>query len=217
MNNHLCSLYISRVRGEQPQGQLNGRAQGQSLVRTNGLTIGRTSASFSSKVFKEDLNLTTKEPSCLDDPELGYWKEKGVNTRQVEKWAEEFAMEIELVLQSLKHCRYEMIVLNHEEEKKIENPVNWFYRIMQRTGLYPRPADYKTMADIRAETMERAAKEMADARVRQVTAEKELAFQKLLHAPESAEYQALYDQVSSFAKDEGNEALEFALRDVFFA
>jgi len=216
MNNHLCSLYISCVRGEQSQVRPNGRPNGQLMGRSDGLTIERTITPFSSKVLEKNLNLTTN-PSCLDDPELGYWKERGVNSRQVEKWAEEFAMEIDLVLQSLKHCRYEMIVLNHEEEKKIENPVNWFYRIMQRTGLYPRPANYKSIAEIRAEAMERAAKEMADARVRQVTAEKELAFQKLLTDPGSVEYQALYDQVSSFAKDEGNEALIFALRDVFFS
>ena len=217
MNNHLCSLYLARVRGEQPQGRADGLSHGPSMGQSNGRTIGRTIEPFSSKVLEKNLNLTTNTPGYLDDPELGYWKERGVTTRQIEKWADEFVMEIDLVLQSLKHCRFEMIVLNYEEEKKIENTVNWFYRVMQRTGLYPRPAEYKSIAEIRAEAMERTAKDMAGARVRQATAEKELAFQKLLSDPESVEYQDLYNQASSFAKEEGGEALIFSLRDAFFS
>ena len=151
------------------------------------------------------------------DPELGYWKGKGLTSRQVEKWAEEFSMDVELVLQSLKHCRYEMVVLNLEEEKNIENAMNWFYKVMQRSGFYARPKEYKSMAEIRAEEMERTARDMVEARERQAAAEFELEFQRILDDPGSDEYQQLFDQLSDFEKQLKGKVFEMGLKRVFQA
>ena len=124
-------------------------------------------------------------------------------------------MPVDQVIQSLKFCRYEMVVLNQEEEKQISNPINWFYKIMQRSGVYPKPANYKSLAEIRAEQMEQAARELAEARQRQAAAEQELAFQKIMENPAGEEYQTLLRQVSEFAREMGGKALETAMREVF--
>jgi hypothetical protein len=217
LNNHLCSLYATRVRGEQSVEQSTWQSIQQSSRQSNnqttGQTINRTVAPFSRSSLLTEKLTTTEDP--LFEPELRYWKEKGVTARQVEKWAEEFSMDIEMVLQSLKHCRFEMVVLNFEEEKPIANPMNWFYKVMQRSGFYPRPAEYKSMAELRAEQMEQAARELSEARNRQAAAEAELSFQQLLADPSSDDYQALLSHVDSFAKDMGGKALETALREVY--
>jgi len=174
-------------------------------------------ASFSSS--RKELKLTTTENSAtedlLKDPELSYWKEKGINNRKIRDWSEEFQMPIDQVIQSLKYCRYEMVILDQEVEKQISNPMNWFYKIMQRSGVYPKPTNYKSLAEIRAEQMEQAARDLAEARERQVAAEHELAFQKILESPTCEEYQILLQQVSEFAREMGGKALETAMREAF--
>ena len=162
---------------------------------------------------------TTTESTALDeylkDPELGYWKDKGINNRQVNSWSEEFQMPVEQLIQSLKYCRYDMVVLNQEEEKQISNPMNWFYKVMQRSGLYPKPNGYRSLAEIRVEQMEQAAKEAAEVRNRQIAAEQEMAFQKIMSAPDGVEYKALIAKVDSFAREMGGKALEVAMREAF--
>jgi hypothetical protein len=225
MNNHLCSLYAARVRGEQTEQSSNQSLQrsdrqsnNQAMKRALGQSSNQTSAVVSS--YLTDLKSTTNSDATvsedlLRDPELGYWRDKGVNARQITLWSEEFQMPVDQVIQSLKYCRYEMVVLNLEEEKQISNPMNWFYKIMQRSGVYPKPANYKSLAEIRAEQMEQAARDLAEARERQVAAEHELAFQKIMENPAGEEYQALLQQVSDFAREIGGKALETAMKEAF--
>ncbi len=216
LNNHLCSLYVARIKEEQPDGQPSWQSFSQPIKQPGGLATRQankqTTVSFSSRINNPT---TTEYP--LADPELGYWKGKGLTSRQVEKWAEEFSMDVELVLQSLKHCRYEMVVLNLEEEKNIENAMNWFYKVMQRSGFYARPKEYKSMAEIRAEEMERTARDMVEARERQAAAEFELEFQRILDDPGSDEYQQLFDQLSDFEKQLKGKVFEMGLKRVFQA
>ena len=225
MNNHLCSLYAARVRGEQTEQSSNQSFQqsdrqsnNQAMRRALGQSSNQATTVVSS--YLTDLKSTTNSDpvvseDLLRDPELGYWRDKGVNTRQITLWSEEFQMPVDQVIQSLKYCRYEMVVLNLEEEKQIAKPDNWFYRVMQRSGLYPKPANYKSLAEIRAEQMEQAAREAAGARERQRAAEQELAFQRILSDPDSGEYKKLFAQISDFARDMGGKALETALREAF--
>lgn len=224
MNNHLCSLYAARVRGEQaeqsgrqPFWQSSNQANNQALKQPLGQSSNQALAVVSS--YLNDLKTTTTEngtnDDLLKDPELGYWREKGVNNRQINAWSEEFQMPVDQVLQSLRYCRYEMVVLNLEEEKQISNPMNWFYKVMQRSGLYPKPTGYKSLAEIRAEQMEQAARDAAEARERQVAAEHELAFQRLMSDPDSNEYRHLLASVDEFAKEVGGKVLETALREAF--
>lgn len=224
MNNHLCSLYAAQVRGEQNEQstrqsfrQSSNQTNSQAVRQSLGQSSNQATAVVSS--FLTDFKTTTAEnpelETLLKDPELGYWREKGVNGRQINAWTEEFQMPVDQVLQSLRYCRYDMVILNQEEEKQISNPMNWFYKVMQRSGLYPKPAGYKSLAEIRAEQMEQAARDAAEARERQANAERELAFQKIMSDPNGHAYQSLLAQVNEFAREMGGKALEVALREVF--
>ena len=225
-----CARFM-RLRGEEFANVIERNTGRDTLRLTDRLTIRQTNTAnnvmsngtsdelppFSSS--RKEEKLTTTENLEIDDllrdPELGYWRGKGVNARQITLWSEEFQMPIDQVIQSLKYCRFEMVVLNLEEEKQIAKPENWFYKIVQKSGVYPKPTNYKSLAEIRAEQMEQAAREAAGARERQRAAEQELSFQRILSDPDSAEYQKLFEQISDFARDMGGKAMETALREAF--
>ena len=226
-----CARFM-RLRGEEFANAIERNTWRDTLRLSDRLTIRQTNPMsnvmsndtsdglppFSSS--RKEEKLTTTENLEIDDllrdPELGYWRGKGVNARQITLWSEEFQMTVDQVIQSLKYCRYEMVVLNLEEEKQIAKPENWFYRVIQKSGVYPKPASYKSLAEIRVEQMEQAAREAADLRSRQAVAEQELAFQRILGNPDGEDYQALLKQVSGFAQESGGMALNLALRDIFF-
>lgn len=225
-----CARFM-RLRGEEFANAIERNTRRDTLRLSDRLTIRQTNAvsNVMSNVTSDGLppfsssrkeeKLTTTENLEIDDllrdPELGYWRGKGVNARQVNLWSEEFQMPVDQVIQSLKYCRYEMVVLNFEEEKQIAKPENWFYKVVQKSGVYPKPASYKSLAEIRVEQMEQAVKEAADLRSRQAVAEQELAFQKILENPAGEDYQALHSKVSDFAREMGGKALETALREIF--
>lgn len=158
---------------------------------------------------------TTENQDLLSDPELAYWKGFGVTDRKVQQWAEEFEMDLEQVILSLKYCRYEMVVLNYEEEKQIRKPQDWFYRVMQRSGLYPKPSNYKSIAELRIEQMEQGAREAKALRERQQRAEKALEFQRIMSDPDSQEYKDLLNQASEFSKDAGGSVLIDEMESIF--
>ena len=212
MNSHLCSLYVNRVRGgDQNQGTWQSIKQStrQSSKQSDNQPPPLSSSS------KEEKSTTTENTDLLKDPELGYWRDKGVNSRQIQKWAEEFAMEQDQVIQSLKYCRYEMVVLNYEEEKQINNPLNWFYKVMQRSGLYPKPSGYKSLAELRVEQMEESAREAETLRQRQQKAEKTLEFQRIISDPDGPEYQSLLERAGEFSREVGGKTLEMEMESIF--
>lgn len=224
MNNHLCSLYAARVRGEHTEQtpgqsikQTFGQANNQATRQGSGQS-GSQAMTVVSSYLSESKTTTAEDPTIVEilkDPELGYWRDKGVNGRQLKSWSDEFQMPIDQLAQSLKYCRYDMVILNLEEEKQISNPMNWFYKVMQRSGLYPKPNGYRSLAEIRVEQMEQAAKEAADIRHRQLVVERELAFQKVMADPDGAEYQTLLAKIDNFAREMGGKAFEVAMREAF--
>jgi len=214
MNSHLCTLYVNRVRGDD-QGQTTWQSIKQSTKQLGKQPNSPPLSSSSSKEEKSTTAENREGQDVLRDPELGYWRDKGVNSRQIEKWCDEFEMELDLVIQSLKYCRYEMVVLNYEEEKQINNPLNWFYKVMQRSGLYPKPAGYKSLTELRVEQMEEAAKEAEELRQRQQKAEKSIELQRIMSDPNSHEYQSLRGQTSEFARASGGKTLEMEMEAIF--
>lgn len=172
-------------------------------------------ALFSSSSSKEEKLTTVENHDLLKDPELLYWKEHGVNNRKVLQWAEEFEMELEQVISSLKYCRYEMVVLNYEEVKQIRKPSDWFYRVVQRSGLYPKPAGYKSIAELRVEQMEQDAMEAKALRERQQRAEKLLEFQRIMSDPDSLEFKDILSKASEFSRDAGGTILAMELESIY--
>ena len=97
-----------------------------------------------------------------------------------------------------------------------KDAVSWFFGHLRTTGgSFPRPVNYRSPAELRAEAIEQDLAREKDARERLVAAEIEQAFQKILADPEGQEYKALLSQTNEFAKDIGGLALETILREIF--
>jgi hypothetical protein len=144
-----------------------------------------------------------------------YWEGEGLQERQAKTWCDQFEIEPAQLKQQLEWARHDLVVNNKAAEVK-KDAVSWFFGVLRQTGgCYPKPSNYRSPAEIRAEQMEQAAQELAEARQRQVVAEQELAFQKIMEDPAGEEYQTLLQQVSEFAREMGGKALETAMREIF--
>ena len=169
-------------------------------------------------------NTTTDLETLLKtDPELGYWQEKGLLQKQVQKWLEETGMSQNLMIQSLKYCRFDMVDNNLEESKPVQNAFNWFYTIIKRTGHYPKPPGYKSwsekMMEIEQallEEQEAEIRRLEEFRTRRYKLEAERKFQEMMNDPNGETYQSVYDRLSALEKElaEGM-AFERAMRSRF--
>lgn len=144
-----------------------------------------------------------------------YWEGEGLQERQAKTWCDQFEINPSQMKQQLDWARFDLVANNKVAEVK-KDAISWFFGALRQTGgCYPKPTNYRSPAEIRAEQMEQAAREAAEARERQVAAEQELAFQRILSDPDSGEYKKLFAQISDFARDMGGKALETALREAF--
>jgi len=175
-------------------------------------------ASMADPPVNPDIRQSDIKPSdifILSGPVGIYWEGLGLQESQAKKWCEQFEIEPAQMKQQLEWARFDLVV-NDKLADVRKDAISWFFGCLRQTGgCYNRPANYKSPAEIRAEEMEKAAQELAEARNRQSAAEKELAFQKILSNQDSAEYQRLLSMVNQFAKEMGGKALEAALREAY--
>lgn len=144
-----------------------------------------------------------------------YWGTEGLQEQQAKTWCKQFDIEPTQLRLQLEWARHDLVVNNKASEVK-KDCVSWFFGVLRRTsGCYPKPQNYKSPAEIRAEQMEQAAKEAATARDKQIAAEQEMAFQRILTDQDSEAYKSLLAGVSDFAQEMGGKALEIALREAF--
>lgn len=212
MNNHLCSLYLAQVRGGRSEGQSRGRLHGQSVGQTIGLSDGRAITPFSSR-FSEDLKPTTTETGVLNDPELRFWAGEGVTEKQVNNWMSEFQMSQDEIVLSLRYGRFDIL-----ERGDVQNSANWFYKILTKNGFYPRPANYRSVVEIRAEALLQQQKRDREAQANLEAIDFEVKFQEFLANKDASLYQELFSQVGNFAKEQlksGDKmAAEIELKDL---
>lgn len=218
VNQGLCRQFIEK-RGHEFSGSDNYPALhptdypspcpalGTSDGTSHGLS-DRLSDHYSSS---KDLKTTTDLETLLKtDPELGYWQEKGLQSQQVLKWMEETGMSQLIMLQSLKHCRFDMVDREIEETKPVQNVFNWFYSIIKRSGHYPKPTAYKSWAEKMMEIeqalldeQEAEIRRLEELRTRKYKLEAERKFQEMMSNPESETYKAVYARLSKFERDLG--------------
>lgn len=231
VNQGLCRQFIEK-RGHEFTGPGDCPAHCPTIYPTpypsSGLSYGPThglsdamSGHYSSSLKP---NTTTDLETLLKtDPELGYWQEKGLLQQQVQKWLEETGMSQNLMIQSLKYCRFDMVDNNLEESKPVQNVFNWFYTIIKRTGHYPKPPGYKSwsekMMEIEQallEEQEAEIRRLEEFRTRRYKLEAERKFQEMMNDPNGETYQSVYVRLSAFEKElaEGM-AFERAMRSRF--
>lgn len=144
-----------------------------------------------------------------------YWEEEGLGEGQAQKWCVQFETPPDLMRQQLDWARYDLEVNGRRSEVK-KDTVSWFFGHLRQTGgCFPRPVNYKSPLEIRADALEKELAQERYAKERLAAAEIEQKFQQILANPQSEEYQKLFNQINEFAKEEGGMALEHALRDVF--
>jgi len=114
------------------------------------------SYSYSSSSYID--KTTTKgniESILSSNPELGYWRNKGLTEKQIDQWMKTAKCSLENMIQYLCYCRFEMVDLNLEESKPVENVFNWFFKMLERTGSYPKPKGYKSHQEKQIEQKKR--------------------------------------------------------------
>jgi len=144
-----------------------------------------------------------------------YWEEEGLSESQASKWCQQFEVEPAVMKLQLEWARFDLENNGRRTDVK-KDAVSWFFGHLRTTGgSFPRPVNYRSPAELRAEAIEQDLAREKDARERLVAAEIEQAFQRILTDPDGQEYKALLNQTNEFAKDIGGLALETILREIF--
>jgi hypothetical protein len=177
--------------------------------------------SSSSSFSKETTTIDEVENILSTDPELGYWRQKGLTSKQMKEWIK-ITGNLENLTQSLCHCRYEMVDMNLEESKPIENVFNWFFKIIEKAGSYPKPKGYKSFEDKQIE-QERVALEEKEKRIEEMKAlsrkkwelERDETFWEMMTDSESKLYKECYGNLNNFAKSLKGKTLERSMRVEF--
>ena len=144
-----------------------------------------------------------------------YWEEEGLSEAQARKWCLDFEVEPPTMRQQLAWAQFDLETNSRRAEVK-KDTISWFFGHLRKTGgAFPRPVNYKSPAELRAEAMEADLEQERAAKERIRNAEAEKRFQGILADPEGADYQKLYAQVNAFSKEAGGDALVHALRDAF--
>ncbi len=154
--------------------------------------------------------------TILSSPEMLFWVDIGLQERHVMAWCKEFDISAEEMRQQLAWARWDMI--ENRKDETVENPVNWLYGVLRRTGgCYPRPEKYMSPAERRLRDMEAEAKRLEEAREQTRQVEFDLEFQKILDDPDGDDYKQLFAQLSDFEKQQKGKVLDMGLRRIFQA
>lgn len=162
-----------------------------------------------------DIQITTNNVD-LSEPELLYWVEQGLTEKQIKTWLTQFQMHPEDLSQSLRFARFDFVENQKKQDSKgvlIESPIGYFFGVLKNAGRYARPANYRSIIELRAEELKDQQQRDEVARNKIWDTEIETKLKKLLGDPESALYLELLDSVDDFAKN-NQFALEIKMREL---
>ncbi|GAB6910144.1 hypothetical protein JCM12296A_59980 [Desulfosarcina cetonica] len=177
-----------------------------------------------------NLNKTTTyqdlEKILKTNPELAYWQSKGFTSKQMASWISRFSLTTEDLVQSLCYCRFNLVENGIEESKNIRDPLDWIFKILERSGAHPRPNNYKSHHDklidreiARAEEIHRQAEALKKARMKKAEVENELKFEQMMQeGPEGDQYSVCFEKLPAFLKKpqkEGSIAFNEAMKKNF--
>lgn len=158
--------------------------------------------------------LTTKT-EYFQNPELHWWFDHGLTHKLVMAWLEEFYMTIEDLTLALKYARYDIVENKiNSNGKPIENPINWIFAILKKSGAYTPPKNYQSIYELRAKLLEDQDRRDEVARQKIKEAEFEIEFREFMRNPDSPIFQELLAEVGEFARDNPF-ALEIAMKELF--
>lgn len=165
------------------------------------------SPNSSSSLLKETTTSGEAQLKLISTPELGYWRQKGLTSKQIESWAQQFRVTIDSVIESLSFCAFDMVDNAKETKDSIKDVFSWFFRIFERTGGYPRPGNYRSHSEkeiakekARIDELRRQSEELKSLREDAVKAEMDLEFERMLNDPDSQRYKKCFENVKDIAK-----------------
>lgn len=180
--------------------------------------------SLSSSRFNNENKSTTKEKILEIEnilqthSELGYWRELKLTAKQCYNWLKTADCNLDLMIKYLSYCAFDIV----NEKKKIRNPYNYFFRVIEKSGQYPKPNSYKSHQEKKIEDMEKIiaeqeaeAKKLETLRQKKWHVEKELKFQKMMDDPESSLYKNCFSRLNNFSKTLKGSLLEKSMRGVY--
>jgi len=152
-------------------------------------------------------------------PNLGYWRELKLTGKQVYSWLKTADCTLDLMLEYLSYCAFDIV----NEKKEIKSPYNYFFRIIEKSGQYPKPKLYKSHQQKRIEDMERIieekeleSKKIEKLRKKEQEVENNLKFQKMMSDPECDLYKKCYSRLNKVSKELKNGNLfEKSMRGVY--
>jgi len=150
----------------------------------------------------------------LSDPEHLYWKDLGLTEKKVSAWMKETEMDAEEMDLSLRYARFAFL----KEPGKAKSPIDLFYTIIKRDGCFLKPADYKSLRQIRIERAiaEREARIKED--LEEERLERELAFDRIFQDKQGPEFLKLKAQVvNPGGFPLSGKMLESAMREAFLS
>jgi hypothetical protein len=214
INKELCNRFLAQ-RLHHPTNHPTNHLSAQPTDQTPFGPSDTSSSSFNKTTTKKIETLLSSHP------ELGYWRQKGLTIKQLEQWAK-ITGGLENLIQSLCHCRFEMVDLGIEESKPIDNVFNWFFRIIERTGSYPKPKGYKSFEEKQidetrkiVEERENRVQELKELSRKKYELEREEQFWTMMNDPEGDLYQQCYGNLNNFEKKTKGKAFEKSMRVVF--
>ena len=202
---------------EQSIGQSNRQSDEQTVCQTGKQTVCLISSSSS---------LIKKPTTWLDDElaknlELGYWRQKGLTSKQIQNWIDSTGCDPDLIIQYLCYCRYELVDLGLEESKPVNNALNWFFKIIEKNCSYPKPKGYKSFPERQIEEktrlLEKKRAEVEELKnIERALAEAEIKakFLEMMAQPDSDLYKKCFDGLNDFEKKrshKGGQVFEAAM------
>jgi hypothetical protein len=140
--------------------------------------------------------------AVLSGAVASYWENEGLEEPLAQKWCSLFGVEPEQMHQQLEWARFD-IETNKRRGTVKKDVISWFYdRLMITGGIYPRPANYRTAEELRAETMQHQHESDLSAQAKIVEIEFENSLQSFLADPGAPLYQELLERVNSFALEQ---------------
>jgi len=116
-----------------------------------------------------------------------------------------------------------MVDLDFEKSKPVDNVFNWFFRMIERIGAYPKPKNYKSFNEKQleidrqiAEQKEKDAIESKALYKRKIEAEQDKKFWDMMNDPDSDLYKQCFESLNSFQKKRTTgEGFEMSMRGAF--
>jgi hypothetical protein len=163
--------------------------------------------SSSSYTNKKTTTIEKIKYEIANNPELGYWKQKGLTAKQASNWMNQFNLEFGVLIESLCYCRFEMVDNDRENSEPIADVMNWFFRMIERIGAYPKPKNYKSHRERqierekqRVDEIKRQAGQLKKLRQQALIAQAELDFEQILQDPKSDEYKQCLEKIPDMLK-----------------